>query len=282
MKVGSIHTDSGIRLAVERDGSWTISEDPESPKSVDELVRGGDAAQTRLEAIISGAGIAAPGSVLGLCVPRPDKIICIGFNYRRHAREAGIPIPTSPVLFCKFINSVAASGDAVPLPSTAEQYDYEAELGVVIGRRAVDVSEQAALDYVWGYCNCNDLSARDLQSRTSQFTLGKILDGFLPVGPVLVSRDEVADPQNLAIRGWLNGELRQNSNTSDMIFSVAELVSYISRYVPLEPGDLIVTGTPEGVILGRDPKVWMKPGDIAEVEVEGLGRLTTPFVRATW
>jgi 2-keto-4-pentenoate hydratase/2-oxohepta-3-ene-1,7-dioic acid hydratase in catechol pathway len=144
------------------------------------------------------------------------------------------------------------------------------------------VSEEDALDYVWGYCNCNDLSARELQARTTQFTLGKALDGFLPVGPMLVSSDEVGDPQNLRIQTWLNGELRQDSNTADMVFSVAEVISYISRYIPLEPGDFIATGTPEGVILGRDPKVWMRPGDIVEVEIQGLGRLTTPLAAASW
>jgi 2-keto-4-pentenoate hydratase/2-oxohepta-3-ene-1,7-dioic acid hydratase in catechol pathway len=281
MKVSNIHTGGGVRLAVERDGAWSVLEDAAGPKSVDALVRGHDAARTLVENSTSFVA-AGPSPAMGLCIPIPGKIICVGLNYRRHAREAGMPIPASPMLFGKFANSLAASGSDVPLPSTAEQYDYEAELGVVIGRRAVAVSEADALDYVWGYCNCNDVSARDLQSRTSQFTLGKILDGFLPVGPKLVSRDEVTDPQNLAIRGWLNGDLRQDANTSDMIFGVAELVSYISTYVPLDPGDLIVTGTPEGVILGRDPKIWMKPGDVAEVEVEHLGRLTTPFVGASW
>ena len=184
----------------------------------------------------------------------------------------------TPTMFAKFSNTLSASGKPVPLPSTATQYDYEAELGVVIGRRAARVSEKHALDYVWGYCNANDLSARELQARTSQFLLGKTLDGFLPVGPELVSADEVGNPQDLTIRAWLNGELRQNSNTSDMVFSVSEIVSYISEYLPLEVGDFIATGTPEGVILGREPKVWMKAGDVVEIEVQGLGRLVTPLI----
>jgi 2-keto-4-pentenoate hydratase/2-oxohepta-3-ene-1,7-dioic acid hydratase in catechol pathway len=148
----------------------------------------------------------------------------------------------------------------------------------VMGRTGMHLPEAQALDYVWGYCNVNDLSARDLQFRTSQNLLGKTLNGFMPVGPELVSADEIGDPQNLRVRTWLNGELRQDSNTSDMIFSVRELVSYVSQYIPLEPGDIIATGTPEGVINGRDPQIWMKAGDVVEVEVDGLGRLITPLV----
>ena len=140
------------------------------------------------------------------------------------------------------------------------------------------MSRQAALDVVLGYCTANDLSARDLQMRTSQWLLGKTLDGFCPIGPYLVTRDEVSDPQRLRIRSWLNGELRQDSTTADMVFSVAEIISYISQYITLKPGDVILTGTPEGVILGREDKTWMKPGDVISVEVEGLGRLTNPLV----
>jgi 2-keto-4-pentenoate hydratase/2-oxohepta-3-ene-1,7-dioic acid hydratase in catechol pathway len=202
------------------------------------------------------------------------KIICIGLNYRRHAAESGMAVPTSPVLFPKYGNTLAASGEAVPLQTNAVQYDYEAELAVVIGQQARDISEDRALDYVLGYSNAEDLSARDLQFRTNQWMLGKTLDKFLPIGPYLVTADEVGDPQNLAIRCWLNGELRQDSTTGDMVFSVAYLISYLSQYMTLEPGDIIVTGTPEGVILGMKEQVWVKPGDEIVVEVEKLGRLT--------
>lgn len=214
----------------------------------------------------------------GPCVSPLGKIICVGLNYRRHAAESGMAVPTSPVLFPKYSNSLAASGEGVPLPPNAVQYDYEAELAVVMGQRARDVSEDKALSYVLGYCNANDLSARDLQFRTNQWLLGKTLDKFLPIGPYLVTADEVGDPQNLAVRCWLNGELRQNSTTGDMVFSVAYLVSYLSQYMTLEPGDIIVTGTPEGVILGMKEQVWMKPGDEVVVEVERLGRLTNRMV----
>lgn len=206
------------------------------------------------------------------CVPNPGKIICVGLNYRRHAEEGGFGIPATPVLFSKFNNAVAAHGDDVPFLDVFEQVDYEAELGVVIGKRGKNIAEADALDYVLGYCNMNDLSERALQMLTGQWLLGKTLDGFLPMGPYLVTKDEVPDPQNLSIKCWLNGELCQDSNTSDMIFSVAEIIAYASRHMTLEPGDVISTGTPEGVILGMDPKVWMKAGDKVVVEV-GSGKL---------
>ncbi len=206
-------------------------------------------------------------------VPAPGKIICVGLNYRRHAIETGAAIPTTPILFSKFNNALAAPGEVVPIPRTAEQTDYEAELVVVIGRRAKYVSEADALDHVLGYCNGNDVSARDLQLRTSQWLLGKTPDKFMPIGPYLMTADEAGDPANLRVRGWLNGEPRQDSNTADMIFSVAQVISYASQYMTLEPGDIITTGTPEGVILGMKDKVWLKPGDEYIVEIGNLGRL---------
>ena len=214
----------------------------------------------------------------GPCVANPNKIICIGLNYRRHVEESGMAVPTLPVLFSKFSNTIAASGEQIVLPANALEYDYEAELGVVIGKRAKNVSEQDALHYVLGYCNINDLSARDLQMRTSQWLLGKTLDQFSPIGPYLVTADEIADPQRLDIRCWVNGDLRQNSSTADMIFRVAYLVSYISQYMTLEPGDVISTGTPQGVVLGMKEKQWLKPGDEVTVEIAGLGRLTNTMV----
>lgn len=215
--------------------------------------------------------------VLGPAVTTPGKIICIGLNYRQHAIESGAAIPATPVLFSKFNNALAATGEQIRLPDIAQEYDYEAELAVVIGARAQNVNSASALDYVLGYCCANDLSARDLQLRTSQWLLGKTLDHFLPIGPYLVTADEVPEPQNLHVKCWLNGELRQNKNTSDMIFSVAEIIAYVSRHFTLEPGDIICTGTPEGVIFGMPEKCWLKQGDTVVVEVEGLGRLTNTF-----
>jgi 2-keto-4-pentenoate hydratase/2-oxohepta-3-ene-1,7-dioic acid hydratase in catechol pathway len=217
----------------------------------------------------------------GPCVANPGKIICVGLNYRRHAVESGMAIPTSPVLFSKFSNTIASPGEQIVLPTNAVEYDYEAELGVVIGKRAKNVSEQNALNYVLGYCNINDLSARDLQMRTSQWLLGKTLDQFMPIGPYLVTADEVRDAQALDIRCWVNGALRQNSSTSDMVFSVPQLVSYMSQYMTLEPGDVISTGTPEGVVLGMKEKQWLKSGDEVTIEVAGLGRLTNTMLAPT-
>lgn len=214
---------------------------------------------------------------LAPCVPRPGKIICVGLNYRPHAVEAQMDVPTQPILFSKFNNALAGSGQTVPMPAEAVQIDYEAELAIVIGRRAQGVQPAEARGYVFGYCNANDLSARDLQFRSSQWLLGKTLDGFCPIGPWVATADEVADPKNLTVRCYVNGEERQRGNTAEMIFDCDYLVSYISRSITLEPGDLILTGTPEGVVLGYPPErrqeAWLKAGDVVEVEIEGLGRL---------
>ncbi|MBN1221323.1 MAG: fumarylacetoacetate hydrolase family protein [Anaerolineae bacterium] len=257
------------------------------PDSIAAVLRGGQAARQGLadfvaQVVSSGetaAWLLAENSLqFGPCVPDPGKIICIGLNYRRHAAESGMPVPETPVLFSKFSNTIAAPGESIPLPATAKKYDYEVELGVVMGRRARYVSEAEALDYVFGYFAANDVSVRDLQQRTSQWLLGKTLDKFAPIGPYLVTADEVPDPQKLWLRSWINGELRQNSNTADMVFGVAQLISYISQYFALEPGDLIFTGTPEGVAMGMQPPVWLKPGDEMTMEVEKLGKLTNKLV----
>ena len=212
--------------------------------------------------------------VYGPCVPAPEKILCVGLNYRRHAAESGAQVPSVPVFFSKFNNALAAHGESIPIPHGVVEIDYEVELAAVIGRTAKYVAEDAALDYVLGYCNANDVSARELQMRTTQWLLGKTPDKFCPLGPYLVTTDEVGDPQTLATQSWLNGELRQNSTTADMVFTVAQIVSYASQYMTLLPGDVILTGTPEGVILGMKEKVWMKAGDEVTVAVEKLGELT--------
>ena len=213
-------------------------------------------------------------------VPNPGKILCVGLNYRKHAAESGMAAPEYPVLFSKFNNALAAPNEAIPLQADWRAVDYESELGAVMGKTARNVSEAEALDYVLGYCNMNDLSERDLQMRSGQWLLGKTLDKFLPLGPYVVTADGIPDPQNLSIKGWMNGELRQDSSTADMIFTVAEVIAYASRIMTLNPGDVISTGTPEGVILGMDRRQWMKPGDEYAVEVEGLGRLVNRMVEA--
>jgi 2-keto-4-pentenoate hydratase/2-oxohepta-3-ene-1,7-dioic acid hydratase in catechol pathway len=214
-----------------------------------------------------------------LAIPRPGKIVCVGLNYRDHAAEGGMDLPNAPLLFAKWPNTLIGDGDAVVLPPESTQVDYEAELGVVIGTTAKRVSERDALDHVAGYICVNDVSARDLQFADGQWTRGKSPDTFCPVGPRLVPRDEIADPQALAIRCIVNGEALQDSSTAQMIFSVAEIIAYTSQIITLEPGDLIATGTPAGVGVFRDPKVLLKDGDEVSVEIEGLGTLTNPFIK---
>ena len=218
--------------------------------------------------------------ILGPAVPSPGKILCVGLNYQKHAAETGAAPPYEPVLFSKFNNAIAAPNEDIPIQEDWARVDYESELGVVMGATARNVSVEEALDHVFGYCNMNDLSERRLQLLSGQWLLGKTLDKFLPLGPYVVTADEIPDPQNLSIKGWMNGELRQNSNTSDMIFTVAEVIAYASKVMTLSPGDVISTGTPEGVIMGMADKVWMKPGDEYIVEVEGLGRLVNRMVEA--
>ncbi len=252
------------------------------PATLADALNGGASALDSLRNLAADppqdALLPADQETLGPCVPQPGKILCVGLNYAKHAAEGGQAIPETPVLFSKFNNSLAGPDEDVPLPASAVEYDYEVELSAVIGKRTRDVSVEDALDHVAGYCCSNDISARDLQMLTGQWLLGKTLDKFLPLGPWLVTADEVPDPQALGLRCWLNGELRQDSNTADMIFSVAEIVSYTSRYMTLEAGDVISSGTPEGVIMGMDPRVWMVAGDVVSVEVDGLGRLTNCLV----
>jgi 2,4-didehydro-3-deoxy-L-rhamnonate hydrolase len=211
-----------------------------------------------------------------LSITPPGKIVCVGLNYHDHAEEGGQELPKAPLLFAKWPNTLIGAGDPIVLPEESTQVDYEAELGVVIGRRAKHVAEGDALDVVEGYICVNDVSARDLQFGDGQWTRGKSPDTFCPVGPRLVPRAEIDDPQALAIRCLVNGEVLQDSSTSQMIFSVAEIIAYVTRVVTLEPGDLIATGTPAGVGIFRDPQVLLKDGDEVSVEIEGLGTLTNP------
>lgn len=213
---------------------------------------------------------------LGPCITDSEKIICIGLNYRKHAAETGQPVPRVPILFNKYNNALNHHGGTIKASAVpAEKFDYEAELVIVMGKKARDVNEVDALSYVFGYCTGNDFSARDLQMRTSQWMVGKTSDGFAPIGPYLVTADQVPNPNALTIECRVNGEVRQSSNTNDMVFSCASLIAYISRYMTLEPADIIFTGTPEGVILGypKDKRVWLKPGDTVTTTIEKLSTL---------
>jgi 2-keto-4-pentenoate hydratase/2-oxohepta-3-ene-1,7-dioic acid hydratase in catechol pathway len=207
-------------------------------------------------------------------VPDPGKIVCIGLNYRDHASETGQSLPDQPVLFAKFANSLIGHGEDIVLPPLTSQADYEAELAVVMGAEARNVSESEALNYVAGYMCANDVSARDLQFKTGQWIWGKAIDTFLPTGPCLVTADEIADPQTLPIRCVINGEVLQDSNTSEMVFGVGELISFISQTMTLRPGDMIVTGTPAGVGFVRSPPRFLRDGDEVSIEIANIGRLT--------
>ncbi|MGE5246688.1 MAG: fumarylacetoacetate hydrolase family protein [Betaproteobacteria bacterium] len=256
----------------------------DGPATVDDLLQHEDG--PRLQALVDAAlgSDRARTAFLderqieyGPLVSRPEKIVCVGLNYRKHAEETGMAIPKWPVLFNKFNGSLNRHKGTIALPvDVATQFDYEVELVIVIGRRASRVAEGDAASYVAGYAIGNDFTARDLQmSRGGQWMIGKTLDGFAPIGPYLVTADQV-DPDRLPIECRVNGETRQSSNTADFIFNTRQVVSYVSRYFTLQPGDVIFTGTPEGVILGmpKERQVWLKPGDRIDCSVGGLGELS--------
>jgi 2-keto-4-pentenoate hydratase/2-oxohepta-3-ene-1,7-dioic acid hydratase in catechol pathway len=211
-------------------------------------------------------------------IPRPPKIICIGLNYRDHAIESNLPIPQTPTVFAKFPTAVIGPGQPIVLPKNSTQPDYEAEFAVVIGKRVRHVPEERWRDVVFGYTILNDVSARDFQMATSQWMIGKTFDTFAPIGPAIVTADEIADPHNLGISLELSGELLQNSNTSNLIFSVPKLIAYLSSVFTLEPGDIIATGTPSGVGFARKPPRYLRPGDDCRVRIEGLGELYNPVI----
>jgi 2-keto-4-pentenoate hydratase/2-oxohepta-3-ene-1,7-dioic acid hydratase in catechol pathway len=212
----------------------------------------------------------------GLPIARPGKIICVGLNYRDHAAEAGLDVPQRPVLFAKWPTALIGPDMPIVVPSISREIDYEAELGVVIGRRVRAASADEALSSIAGFVCVNDVTARDLQFADGQWTRAKSLDTFCPVGPTLVPADEVPDPQHLRIRCLLNGEVVQDSSTENMIFSCSELIAFVSEAIELEPGDLIATGTPAGVGFTRRPPVYLSRGDEVTVEIEGVGALTNP------
>jgi 2-keto-4-pentenoate hydratase/2-oxohepta-3-ene-1,7-dioic acid hydratase in catechol pathway len=226
----------------------------------------------------SDEGIALDDVRLLAPIPDPDKILCIGLNYRDHAEETGMAAPAVPIVFAKFRNSLAGATDPIILPDANEAVDYEAELAVVIGQRCRGVQAADALDYVAGAMAFNDVSARDLQMQTSQWTMGKAIDTFAPCGPTLVFMDEIGDLQDLRVQTRINGETVQSGTTASMIFTVAEIIAFISSVMTLEPGDIIATGTPAGVGLARDPQLFIKADDVVEIEIENIGLLANPVV----
>jgi acylpyruvate hydrolase len=211
-------------------------------------------------------------------VGRPGKVVCVGLNYRSHLAEIGEPTPEYPILFHKAATSITGHGRPIVLPRVSRQVDYEGELAVVIGRRGKYIPRDEALAYVAGYTCANDVSAHDLEFRTSQWTSGKMLDTFCPLGPALATLDEFDDPSDLPLTTTLNGRTVQEARTTDMVFRVPFLVSYISSLATLEPGDLILTGTPAGIGCNRKPQVFLRPGDQVSVTVGGVGTLSNPVV----
>jgi acylpyruvate hydrolase len=209
-------------------------------------------------------------------IPRPGKIICIGLNYRDHAAESNAELPAYPTVFAKYASCIIGPGESIVIPRVTSQVDYEGELAVVIGRRARDVAEADALDYVAGYSPFNDVSARDYQQRTSQWTIGKTFDTFGPLGPALVTADEIPDPHALDIRVSIGDQVLQSSNTKHLIFTIPQLIAYLSSVMTLEPGDVIATGTPAGVGAARKPQRWLLAGDVVRVEIDRLGALENP------
>jgi 2-keto-4-pentenoate hydratase/2-oxohepta-3-ene-1,7-dioic acid hydratase in catechol pathway len=265
-----IWSDEGVRDA------WSALGQPERA-SLRELIAEGRLGD--LNSVAGGPVIGHDETALLPPIPDPDKIICIGLNYRAHAEEFELEIPAAPTVFAKFRNSLVGTGTPVTLPQTSEKVDYEAEIAFVIGRQAKAVPEEEALACVAGYTLLNDLSARDLQFLTPQWMPGKIFDGSAPCGPWLVTPDEAGPHDGIEITLDLNGERMQASSSADLIFSVPELVSTLSSWMTLEPGDIISTGTPSGVGSGRQPRVWLADGDRVEVSSPTLGTLVTPLVR---
>jgi 2-keto-4-pentenoate hydratase/2-oxohepta-3-ene-1,7-dioic acid hydratase in catechol pathway len=246
------------------------------PASMREFISAGEAAL--LKAAVVSAPLHPLEAVRLLApVPDPQKVIAIGLNYMDHCREQNVPVPAKPIVFTKFPSSIIATNEAIRFdPSLTNQVDWEAELGVIIGKRARHVRREDALSYVFGYTPLNDVSARDLQFGDRQWVRGKSLDTFCPFGPAITTADEVPDPQALRIYSRVNGVTMQSSATSEMIFPVDELIAFLSNAFTLEPGDVIATGTPDGVGVFRNPKVFLHDGDRVEIEIEKLGVLTNP------
>jgi 2-keto-4-pentenoate hydratase/2-oxohepta-3-ene-1,7-dioic acid hydratase in catechol pathway len=281
MKVLSFYENQRVKLGIKVDGGiidvQAVSEKTgiPAPKTALEVIQGGEEALRVLSNIIANSDEKLDEETIQYApaIPNAEKVLCVGANYRKHAIESGLAIPKEPIYFAKYANSLSGHREEISIPKRAKQVDYEVELVVVIGKRAKNVPVDRALDYVFGYAVGNDLSIRELQFRSHQWLYGKAIDGFAPLGPYIVTADEVPNPQTLNLRCWVNGELRQDSNTEDMIFSVAKLNSDLSQIMTLQPGDVIYTGTPEGVIMGMEEKNWLKPGDEVICEIDGLGSL---------
>jgi acylpyruvate hydrolase len=256
--------------------------DPQLPGEMNAFLAAGapalERAKKALAAASPAAGVARSAVTLLAPVPHPGKIIAIGQNYLEHAAESGAGAAPYPIIFAKFTNAIVGPGAAIVIPTAVTKPDYEGELAVVIGRKGHNIPESEALNYVGGYMALNDVSARDWQNRTSQWVIGKTCDTFCPIGPVLVTSDEITDPQDLRVRTIIGGEVLQDGQTRDMIFPVVVLIADMSKVMTLEPGDIIATGTPPGVGAARKPPRWLRPGDVVQIEISKIGVLENPVV----
>lgn len=286
MRLLTVLTERGPRAFGEFEGGYVDlnDADPSLPPSVKAILGLGPegVARAALAASKNGAPRLDPARATLLApVPDPAKIVCLGLNYRDHAAESNMAVPTEPILFSKYATTLIGHGAAIILPPASSEVDYEAELVVVIGRGGREIPRDRAMEHVGGYAVGHDVSARDWQlgKPGKQWMAGKTFDTFAPVGPAVVTADEIPDPGNLGIRLRLNGKTMQDSNTSQFVFPVDEVVSYLSNIFTLEPGDLIFTGTPPGVGMARNPPTWLQPGDIVEIEIDGLGTLRNPVIR---
>lgn len=284
MKLVTYQSDNGPRAGVLTPGgihdAWAVLDHP-TRSSLRELIhedRTGEAGE-RIEAGTQVEPVALESVRIHAPIPDPDKIICIGLNYKKHAEETGQELPKAPIIFGKYRNALAGDGETVTLPAASAKVNYEAEVAVVIGRRAREVPVDEALDHVAGYTLVNDLSARDLQGLSSQWMAGKVFDGSAPCGPVMLTPDEAGPHDRIGISLTLNGEEMQNSTTEDLIFDIPELISRLSAWMTLEPGDIISTGTPSGVGMARQPRVWLEDGDEVIVSSPQLGELRTTISR---
>lgn len=252
------------------------------PTNMRDFLAAGESALSAAKSAADKGEHTIPTADVKICAPisNPEKVICIGLNYADHAKESGMDIPPEPVVFSKFPSCIIDPGDKIVAPSVSNEVDYEVELVVVIGKSGRNIAEADALSHVAGYTVGHDVSARDyqLQKPGGQWLMGKNFDTFAPLGPELVTSDEIADPGNLDIRCILNGETVQESNTCQLIFNVATLITYLSHAFTLTPGDIIFTGTPSGVGMGRTPQVWLKEGDVVVCEIDGIGRIENPVV----
>jgi 2-keto-4-pentenoate hydratase/2-oxohepta-3-ene-1,7-dioic acid hydratase in catechol pathway len=285
MRFATIQTSAGPRAALLHGQDYVDlhATDPALPGSVRQLLEAGpDALVAAGQAAQRPQAVRYPAAQVKLLAPIPDppKIVCLGLNYRDHAAESGAPIPKDPVLFSKYATALVGHNEPIVLPPVSTEVDYEAELVVVVGKGGRNLPADAAMAHVAGYTIGHDVSARDWQLKKDQkqWMVGKTFDTFAPTGPVLVTADEVPDPHQLAIRLRLNGQTMQDSNTRQMIFPVGEVLAYLSKVFTLQPGDLIFTGTPPGVGFARKPPVFLKAGDVVEVEIEKLGVLRNPVI----